>query len=60
MTFIMAAENCDLRRGFSAIRGCIHNSPFEGENPKISTRVVNKREYELRYNSKIDSQLSYN
>ena len=29
----MAAENCDLMRGFSAIRGCIHNSPFETENP---------------------------
>ena len=56
----MAAENCDLMRGFSAIRGCIHNSPFEDENPMTSTRVVNKKEYELRYNSKIDSQLAYN
>ena len=56
----MAAENCDLMRGFSAIRGCIYNSPFEDENPKTSTRVVNKKEYELRYNSNINSQLSYN
>ena len=56
----MAAENCDLMSGFSAIRGCIYNSPFEDEYPMTSTRVVNKKEYELRYNSKIDSQLAYN
>ena len=55
----MAAENCDLMRGFSALRGCINHSPFEDENPKTSTRVVNKNAYELRYNSKIDSQLTY-
>ena len=55
----MAAENCDLMRGFSALRGCINHSPFEDENPKTSTRVVNKKAYELRYNSKIDSQLTY-
>ena len=56
----MAAENCDLMSGFSALRGCINHSPFEDEYIDWSTRVVNKKAYELRYNSKIDSQLAYN
>ena len=37
----MAAENCDLMGGFSAIRGCVNDSPFEYAHPQTSTRVIN-------------------